>query len=681
MKGLPPRFHAICLALLALSLVGREAVYSQGDGTWKEAGGNGTWSDLTKWEGDPAVAPGGIGASITFISPFTGGHATLTLDGERTVGTFIFGGPSSRNVQGATGSSLTFDNGAAPAELRLVTEASGELRFINIPSIVLASSLIINDTTGRQLSFSNTAISGTGGIIKNGPGTVTLSYDMVGTYTGGFTLNGGRVVFNTNSAFGTGLLTLNSGTLARPVNGGSLTIANAFVIGGDIVIDNSNVVSTTFSGAGILTGNRILTVEGNNAVIFTGGVDDGGNGYSFTKAGSGMLTVSTKAFTHTGATVVESGTLAFTFHAEANINASSSLTIDNGGFFLMEAGGNKIGDSATVTLNAGGTLAMGTRFDTVGTLVLDGGSIIGGATGRLTASTYDIRSGMIDKGLGDAAASTLTKTTSGTATLSQAAVYTGATTINAGTLHITESGAINSTSSVTINGGKLKYDSTTALNRSVILNGGALAYNSSANYTGALAFAAGTLAGTNWNGSLNNLTISTNRVISPGENARFSAGIAQTGNQTWAAGGNYLWEINQATGTEGVNWDILSGTGSLTITATEANPFTIRVASFTLENLAGDAANFDASQNYLWRIAVFANPIAFDPSAFVIDTTDFSNAAHGGLFSLHLGSDDGIGGNSTELWLVYMAIPEASGLTMVVWGAGTILGFRRRRKA
>lgn len=661
------RVSGISLALLILGIIPLSAV----DGTWKSNGTSGNWSDSTKWVGDPSPVPGGVGSTVTIEGTAVTAQLTVTLDGDRTVGTLNFGGPSSRDITGAN--TLTFDNGSSPAELRIISGSSGSVRLIDVANIALASSLEINYDISRQLSFQNSTISGSGGITKNGVGTFNFAFNSIGTYLGGFTLNAGTVVAEANSTFGTGTLTLNGGTVARAEGGGSKNFANAFILGGNVTIANSTAGASTFSGAGTLTGNRILEITGSNSVIFTGGLGDGGNGYGFTKTGSGTLRFSTNAATYTGATVLEGGTLSLAFNS--NINASSSLTL-SGGQLVMEAS-NQIGNSASVTINAGGILDMGTRFDTVGALVLNGGSIIGGATGRLNASSYDVRSGTIDKTL-ESGASALTKTTSGTVTLSQAALYTGATTISGGTFVVSGAGTINTTSGVAINGGALRYDGTTALNRNVTLNGGALAYNSGANYSGSLTFTAGTLAGTNWNGNLNNLTVDANRIISPGN----SPGTASTGNQTWGANGSYVWEVNDATGTAGADpgWDLVSGTGTLTISATSSDKFTIYVTSLTLGNTSGDASNFDPSSNYQWLIADFANPVSgFSSDLFNIDVTNFTNlTSPGSSFAVVLGNDPTIiGGDNSQLYLTY-TIPEPSTWVMLGLGLGLLL-FRRKR--
>ena len=81
---------------------------------------------------------------------------------------------------------------------------------------------------------------------------------------------------------------------------------------------------------------------------------------------------------------------------------------------------------------------MQTFNETVGSLTLSGGSIIG--TGTLTSSSYTFESGSISAPLGGAAA--LTVNSSGTVTLNSANTFIGSTTVSAGTLQVNTNNAL-----------------------------------------------------------------------------------------------------------------------------------------------------------------------------------------------------------------------------------------------
>jgi hypothetical protein len=113
-----------------------------------------------------------------------------------------------------------------------------------------------------------------------------------------------------------------------------------------------------------------------------------------------------------------------------------------------------------------------------------------------------------------------------------------------------------------------------------------------------------------------------------------------TVSETWNGGGNYVWELNDATAAiPGLDpgWDLISITGGLTINATPASKFTINVTSLALDNQPGLAANFDNTAIYAWTILTTTTGITgFDPAAFAINTSGFANPIGNGTFALGL---------------------------------------------
>jgi fibronectin-binding autotransporter adhesin len=119
--------------------------------------------------------------------------------------------------------------------------------------------------------------------------------------------------------------------------------------------------------------------------------------------------------------------------------------------------------------------------------------------------------------------------------------------------------------------------------------------------------------------------------VSPGN----SAGSFTTGSAAWASTGTYQFEINDAAGSAGVNWDLWNINGALTITAgTAASRFVIAVNSLNSGNTAGDAAGFIKEENYSWLIATTTTPSdPLDNRRLVVDSTNFTNST-AGSFSL-----------------------------------------------
>ena len=135
-------------------------------------------------------------------------------------------------------------------------------------------------------------------------------------------------------------------------------------------------------------------------------------------------------------------------------------------------------------------------------------------------------------------------------------------------------------------------------------------------------------------GTVGSVTFNSGSTNAPGSTG---PGTLSSGSQTWAGGGNLLWEINNPSGAQGVNsgWDWLNIAGSLTITASSGTPFIIKVSSLTLANAAGQVSGFDNTATYVWTIATASGGInGFNSSAFTIDTSLFQNTLGAGTFSI-----------------------------------------------
>ena len=182
---------------------------------------------------------------------------------------------------------------------------------------------------------------------------------------------------------------------------------------------------------------------------------------------------------------------------------------------------------------------------------------------------------------GIAGSGSLTKQGAGTLRLASANTYTGNTTVSAGKLLV--NGSLASGSAVTV-------------------------------------ASAGTLGGTGTAAG----AVTVNGTIAPGA----SVGTLNTGPQTWAPGGLYEWQINDATGTAGSNpgWDWLNTTGTLTVTATSGSKFTIKVVSLS-GSAAGTCAAFSNQQAYSWRIATASGGVSgFSADKFTLNTNGFANS-------------------------------------------------------
>ena len=462
-----------------LSVVSSATVtVSQVQLAWSGGGGNANWSNSANWSGG--------------IAPQWGDQLTLTgsSNNDLPAGTIFTSIILQGNNVTLSGNRITVAQGSSPAVISTGTNNSiGN-------AIELASNATISATSGgltltgtinnyghqltvaaagsATVSIPATVIGG-GGLVASGSGTVALSGSN--NYGGGTTITAGRLIEQGNGwALGTGATGIGGGAVLELSNSAGTSVTQH---------------ATTFTGAGT------IQKTGTGTVLFGG---NGGNVNVCLSAG--------------GLVDVEAGTLA----------GSSSF--------------NGIWSGNLGSLN----IASGATFDGVeGAIYVDAltgsGTLKGGySTTKTTtigvANGSGIFSGVIKNGL---AAFALTKSGTGAEALSGANLYTGATTVNGGTLLTT--GNISS-SATTVNGG------------------GTLAGTGTA---GAVTVAAGTLA--------------------PGSGG---TGTLTLASKALSLSGVTTMDINQSTGTSDKVQGITTLTygGTLTVTnlagtLTEGNTFTL----------------------------------------------------------------------------------------------------------
>jgi autotransporter-associated beta strand protein len=253
----------------------------------------------------------------------------------------------------------------------------------------------------------SSAISGPGGLTKNGGGMLTLQ--TANTYTGGTTLNAGILFLDSvgGALASTGALTVNGGVFDMSDTATGQTVGALSGAGGTIALGSK--VLTTNSAA-----NTTLAT-----LLIDGGLG-GGTGGSLVKQGSGILTL-TGLNAYTGGTTVSGGLINFN---SVNNFGTGAITLAGGG--LQWATGNTLDISSQLApLGAGG----GT-FDTNGNNV-SFATPISGAGG-------------------------LTKQGLGTLTLTANNLYSGGTTVSGGLINFNSAGNFGS-GMITLNGGGLQW--------------------------------------------------------------------------------------------------------------------------------------------------------------------------------------------------------------------------------
>ncbi len=370
------------------------------------------------------------------------GFSLGTTEGLTINGTGINGGGALINSAVGT---PTYQGAIALGSASTITSNNGAITLSGAFSGAFA--LTLDGTSSGTIS--GVVGTGAGTITKVGTGTWTLS-NAGSTYTGLTTISAGTLKLGanggaTNTPLGTtgGATVVNSGAVLD-LNGFALGTAEGLTLNGMGIANGGALITnaaSTFLGAITLASDtRIANSGAGTALTLNGGVTTAG--FLLTVGGAGNTTFSTAAVAGAGGIIKEgAGTL--------TMNVSSSYT----GATLVKAGTFTYGASGLLAVTAltvtGGTFDINTISDAIGTVTLLGGSITG-TTGVLTSTGYTVENGTIDAIL--AGAVTLVKNTTGTVTMTKANTYSGASTINAGTLTLSGSGTAVS-SAFTINSG------------------------------------------------------------------------------------------------------------------------------------------------------------------------------------------------------------------------------------
>ena len=360
---------------------------------------------------------------------------TVGASNTATTGIYTIGG-NSANTSVFSGV-LTLNQG-----LRVTQVASGTTSLTgNITSGASGTQTLTFNNAGAVSQSTGVIGAGTGtiAVTKSGAGTTTLS--GANTYTGTTTIGAG--ILNAGVADGVG-----TGALG---NGGNITFT-----GGTLQYSAASA-GTDYSARFKNSTTAAIKLDNAQAVNLAG-VIDSTNTQGLTKSSAGELTLSgASANTYTGLTTVSAGTLTLSKSA-AGLNSAigGDVTVAANGTLQLGAS-NQISDTAAVTLSASNYayFVLNGYSETVGSISGGSGSVIqyqqagtGGSSvltfGDASDKTFSGFMRNVNTGTGTLA---IVKQGLGKQTLSGTQInYTGATTINAGTLEL--SGATNFASSV-----------------------------------------------------------------------------------------------------------------------------------------------------------------------------------------------------------------------------------------
>lgn len=250
-------------------------------------------------------------------------------------------------------------------------------------------------------------------------GSVT-TLNAVATYSGSTTVTGGQLQLGSAGALPAGTVNLSGGTLAL---GGKAQAVTAYNQSGG-TLENGTVTLNT--GSFNLTGGTVsAALAGTGGATFAVGV-----------------TTLNGAATYTGPTVLASGKLQYT--SNGALATTGALTIQ------------------------GGTLALATKNQTLAAYTQTGGSVENG-TVTLNSGSFNLNGGSVSAVLAGSAGALV----GGNVTLNTAGLYSGVTTINAGKLLLAQSGALPTSTALTVaQGGTFNLGGKTQTVGAVVLNGG-----------------------------------------------------------------------------------------------------------------------------------------------------------------------------------------------------------------
>ena len=363
--------------------------------TWNGAGADNNWTTGANWVGGVAPSPGD---DLVFGNA---GALRKTNVNDFPAST-LFNSITFNDVgYSISGNSIALGPGGITA-----TAAAGANTLAT--PISLAADRIVTTDAGT-LTISG-AISGTGGLTKQGTGTFTLS--GVNTYGGATTINAGSLQVQGGNA----VPDLSAVTVTALTS--TLTLLADEEIGS--LAGNGNVNLNAFT----------LTTGGNNSTTFHNNGVISGTG-RIVKTGNGIFRLAS-ANTYSGGTTLNQGTLGFAVSGTGPIG-TGTLVI-NGGAIAADSNPRTVGNAITVNAN----FAV-TDVGPPGPLTLTGPVTLAVTpTINVTATNPTTISSVIGGAFG------LTKNGPGVLTLTGAVAntFSGVTTVNDGRLILSKSAGV-----------------------------------------------------------------------------------------------------------------------------------------------------------------------------------------------------------------------------------------------
>ncbi len=284
--------------------------------------------------GDININLGNASTAIVYL------QGTTTLG--RAANTLTISGGSTLDVY-SNSTVASFDKKFALNTGNITVEKTGAVALLGTISLTGTSNTIAANTA-TVVTTASGVISGTGGLIKAGLGSLTLS--NANTYTGATTISAGLLSLGNALALQSTTLDTTGSIASSSTTTGLKTTVTSLTLGG--LTGNKNF-STLFNAANGYTGLTALTlnpVTGATNSYFAN-IGNGNGGMTLTKDGSGTQAF-TVAQTYTGSTTINAGTL---FLSGAT-QATTSITF-TGGSLGLDTGVTVAASNAAVNLTNG----------------------------------------------------------------------------------------------------------------------------------------------------------------------------------------------------------------------------------------------------------------------------------------------------------------------------------------
>ncbi len=462
--------------IMTVALIALSGVAQALDGTWTNLTSGLNWSTAGNWTGGTVAT--GTNYKAYFDTLDITGTVQVNLDKGYTIGSLYFG-----------------DTGTGTAGSWLLDSPTSILTLGNGGHVIGVS-----NTTATI----NAKIAGTVGLIKEGNGTLTLTY-ATNTYTGNTLINAGTLDLSAGGAkviVSTNITVANGGTLLLSTNYSTVGIA---AVGTSLIVQNGGTVNMQkyFSSKGYLQLDTGASMLASGAGITQGFVMGGTN-----TATQSSVTIGSVNIADDGPSVIiradqlSSPTMGLKFDGTDNgsgakiskltLSSGANTQISTGDFtYILDIGdstaaandlevttltlskgtndtwlsGKVIKQGAGTMLDAGNLAGTPASFD----MEVNEGTMIFGGTANLKSMTVG-SSGTLQLGNNGAGGSSTTAiNNNGTLTFKRATDYTHAA-------NITGSGVVNKsgTNTLTFTGAKTYTNTTTVSEGKLVVNGSLL---------------------------------------------------------------------------------------------------------------------------------------------------------------------------------------------------------------